>query len=132
MDAPREGPARSLRTSSALAPVFEQQRALNEAVRLRPMDEGAWLALAEFEETAVDVRAGSNRKRGAVAERKVTVLRRAVLQNRHSESLRAALLRACEGLLDADELAKEWDDALQQIPGSIALWSQLLSLKART
>ena len=91
------------------------------------------MALAEFEETAVDAAGrGGGRKAGAVAERKVVVLRRAVGLNPFSVGLREALLRACEGYLPADDLSREWDTALAQLPGSIALWSRSLALKARS
>ena len=115
--------------------IFERLRVLNEAVRRSPTDEAAWLQLADFSSTAVEghgARSSGGRKAGAVAERKVSVLRRAVEANPASEGLRSALLQACDGFLPPEPLEAEWESALASFPASVALWSQRLSLLART
>ncbi|KAL1528161.1 hypothetical protein AB1Y20_009522 [Prymnesium parvum] len=110
---------------------FERLRALNEAVRRAPADVAAWKALAEFSGAAADGGRGG-RKQGAVTERKLTVLRRAVEANPDSVALRSMLLQACDGFLPPEQREHEWEVALAAFPGSIALWSLRLSRFSRT
>ena len=110
-------------TQSAMA----RTRALNAAVRQRPHDTVAWLALAEsLDGDAPVVGSGPPQSRLAAAERKTEVLRRAVGANPSSEVLRLALLRACESYMSNEELASEWESAIDSMPASVDLWAALL------
>ena len=108
---------------------FEKTRELNAAVRQRPRDEAAWLALAESLDAPIQAGGQSHDdRRGAAAsaERKAEVLRRAVSANPESETLRLALLKACEAYLPHEEIDSEWQRAVKEMPTSVALWSSLL------
>jgi len=110
---------------------FARTRALNEAVRLRPTDAAAWLALANFENDAALGGGGGGVRQGALAEKRLAVLRRAVEANPRHDELRLALLRAAEALLPPEPLAREWEAAVAALPGSVPIWVAAIGARAR-
>ena len=78
--------------------------------------QAAWLRLAGHQ-TASELggAVGGARRQGAIAAKKVAVLRRAVARLPRSERMRRALLRECEACLPADELQREWELQLREL-----------------
>jgi len=74
---------------------------------------------------------GGARRQGAIAAKKVAVLRRAVARLPQSERMRRALLRECEACLPADELQREWELQLRELPTALGLWAAYLESVAR-
>ena len=111
--------------------LFARTRTLNEAVRLRPTDAAAWLALANFENDAALGGGGGGVRQGALAEKRLAVLRRAVEANPRHDELRLALLRAAEALLPPEPLAREWEEAVAALPGSVPIWVAAIGARAR-
>jgi len=114
----------------------ERVRTLNAATRERPGDVAAWLALAELEEGGGGALeggggGGGGRRAGAVAERKVSVLRRAVAANPRNEAVAVELLRAQESLLEPEEVGSAWEEAIRGDPCSVMLRMESLAHASR-
>ena len=94
--------------------------------------QAAWLRLAGHQ-TASELggAVGGARRQGAIAAKKVAVLRRAVARLPQSERMRRALLRECEACLPADELQREWELQLRELPTALGLWAAYLESVAR-
>jgi len=100
--------------------LYDRLRSLNARTRACPTDETAWLHLASLDLSSLDHApdldlapeggggagggAVGGRRRGAVAERRVAVLSRALAANPDSERLQLSYLEAQEALLPAAEL----------------------------
>ena len=74
---------------------------------------------------------GGARRQGAIAAKKLAVLRRAVARMPQSERVRRALLRECEACLPLDELQREWQLQLRELPTSLGLWAAYLESVSR-
>ena len=74
---------------------------------------------------------GGARRQGAIAAKKLAVLRRAVARMPQSERVRRALLLECEGCLPPDELQREWQLQLRELPTSLGLWAAYLESVSR-
>ena len=74
---------------------------------------------------------GGARRQGAIAAKKLAVLRRAVARMPQSERVRRALLRECEACLPPDELQREWQLQLRELPTSLGLWAAYLESVSR-
>lgn len=94
--------------------------------------QAAWLRLAGHQSASeLGGAVGGARRQGAIAAKKVAVLRRAVARLPRSERMRRALLRECEACLPADELQREWELQLRELPTALGLWAAYLESVAR-
>ncbi|KAL3135501.1 hypothetical protein ABBQ38_005981 [Trebouxia sp. C0009 RCD-2024] len=106
--------------------VMRRTKEFNIAVRERPHDLQLWLDYAAFQD---GTSSGSRGRRGiqaGIAEKKVSILERALEFHPGSDRLLMALLDAAQAMSTPEELKRRWQVVLSYHGGSPQLWREYL------
>ncbi|KXZ47710.1 hypothetical protein GPECTOR_33g592 [Gonium pectorale] len=108
--------------------VLRRTREFNVAVREAPGDVQLWLRFAAFQDTVARLLARrATEVAGSAAEKKLSILQRALEAHPGEARLLRAMMAACEPLFGQEDLMDRWDRLLRRSPGVPALWRDYLA-----
>eukprot|EP01048_Picozoa_sp_COSAG05_P003158 COSAG05_NODE_142_length_16591_cov_6.726837_3_plen_340_part_00 len=100
----------------------------NQQTRARPQDVELWMSFVHFQaEFAPLTRRRRKSALGAIAEKKISILARALALNPASERLLYAYLELCSEVWEPPKARQAWQAAVQQHPSSVRLWRRYLA-----
>ncbi|KAL4447355.1 hypothetical protein ABPG77_007388 [Micractinium sp. CCAP 211/92] len=109
--------------------LLRRTKEYNLASRERPYDIQLWLEFARFQDEAARLRPTRRGGERAVAEKKLSILEKALSLHPGSDELLLALLSTAEAVCDDAELERRWRAVLERHSGSPRLWRAYLQFR---
>ncbi|XP_062221847.1 uncharacterized protein LOC133921113 isoform X2 [Phragmites australis] len=107
--------------------ILRRTKEFNKMTREHPHDVKVWLAFAQFQDKVASTQP-QKAARLQTAERKISILERAVELNPDNEELLLCLLKSYGERDSTDNLLGKWEQILTKHPDSCTLWKQYLLL----
>ncbi|DBB01993.1 TPA: hypothetical protein ACH3X1_000578 [Trebouxia sp. C0004] len=106
--------------------ILRRTREFNVAVRERSHDLQLWLDYAAFQDETTRAVRGRRGVQAGIAEKKISILERALEFHPGSDRLLLALLDAAQAMSSSEELQRRWQVVLSYHGGSAKLWQEHL------
>lgn len=107
--------------------LFSKAKKLNEKVEREPSNVNNWLELIEFQDEYVKLITKSSNSIGFVLEKKVEIVRKALLKNPGNEQLMIIHMHLAEELEDSKSIQELWETTISSHSSSTNLWMAYIS-----